>query len=145
MRMWYVLPQVLCTQHLLGEHCEMHMFLGSLKKSIPLHTYASTNLFAGQFLLARHDVLARELTERKRNHLSPMPYLYVPDEYRSHPNFEASLAELLTRCPYCTSRYQWLLRYTILDRTQIGSWWLKYSNYRVPAELDDPRFLWRPK
>ena len=32
MRMWMVDPQIMCRQHLLGEHTEMHMFVGTLKR-----------------------------------------------------------------------------------------------------------------
>lgn len=32
MRMWGVDPKVLCTKHMIGEHAETHMFLGTIKK-----------------------------------------------------------------------------------------------------------------
>ena len=32
MRMWLVPPQLMCDQHLLGEHLEMHMFIGTIRK-----------------------------------------------------------------------------------------------------------------
>ena len=32
MRQWYVPAECMCRQHLLGEHCEHHMFVGTLKK-----------------------------------------------------------------------------------------------------------------
>lgn len=32
MRMWMLPPQLLCRQHLLGEHKELHMLYGTLKR-----------------------------------------------------------------------------------------------------------------
>jgi hypothetical protein len=32
MRQWLVDPKKMCRQHLLGEHCEHHMMLGSIRK-----------------------------------------------------------------------------------------------------------------
>ena len=32
MRMWLVPPSHMCRKHLLGEHVELHMLLGTLKK-----------------------------------------------------------------------------------------------------------------
>lgn len=35
MRMWLVPPSHMCRKHLLGEHVELHMLLGTLKKGNP--------------------------------------------------------------------------------------------------------------
>ena len=32
MRQWMVDPRLLCRKHLLGEHVENHMFIGTLKR-----------------------------------------------------------------------------------------------------------------
>ena len=39
MRMWNVNPKTLCRKHLLGEHLEIHMFVGSINKKISMKGY----------------------------------------------------------------------------------------------------------
>jgi hypothetical protein len=45
MRMWMVPTKIMCDKHLLGEHVEHHMFLGSLKQGFNLDGYVKNNLF----------------------------------------------------------------------------------------------------
>jgi hypothetical protein len=42
--MWGINPKKLCNQHLLGEHLEMHMFVGCIKKGISLKGYYENKL-----------------------------------------------------------------------------------------------------
>ncbi len=44
MRMWNVLPEYLCRKHLLGEHVEMHMFVGTIKRGVSLNGYIKNKL-----------------------------------------------------------------------------------------------------
>ena len=37
MRMWMIDPTMLCTKHLLGEHVELHMFVGTINKNKKLN------------------------------------------------------------------------------------------------------------
>ncbi len=101
MRMWYVNPKVLCNQHLLGEHCEMHMFAGSILAKIKLHGYVTGNLLAGQFLQQRHDLLATELIRRGGNHKSPLQVVAVPEVYSVEPDVYSSVVHLLSHCTDC--------------------------------------------
>ena len=70
--MWMVNPKILCERHLLGEHCEIHMFVGAIKKQLSLNGYVENNLLECASLLERHDDLAEEMTRRGMNHASPL-------------------------------------------------------------------------
>lgn len=109
MRLWYVNPQMLCRQHLLGEHNETHMFVGSMIKGIRLDTYVETNLFSSGLLYIRHDMLAKEMRNRGGVHASPIIYVGVPERYNAVVDFEASLEELLSRCTACKHRMDRML------------------------------------
>ena len=58
MRMWKVNPKVMCRQHLLGEHVEMHMFVGCWNKGIKLNGYLEGGLVELCEVKNRHDELA---------------------------------------------------------------------------------------
>jgi len=82
MRMWKVNPKSLCRKHLLGEHVECHMFLGSLAKNISLKGYIEKGLVEVHNIIKRHDELAIELGSRGYQHndkgLSVISSIYIP-------------------------------------------------------------------
>ena len=115
MRMWMTDPAIMCRQHLLGEHVELHMFLGSLKKGIDFDGYVVNNLVEPAAFAERHDALVSEMRHRGYNHQSPLPEatisltaypLYVN---QAKVNREKALTELLRRCPECRERFQKLV------------------------------------
>ena len=73
MRMWMTDPKTMCRKHLLGEHNELHMILGSLKKGIQLSGYVRNNCLELKSLSDRHTAVADEMTARGFNHKSPFP------------------------------------------------------------------------
>jgi len=106
-------PSIMCRQHLLGEHNECHMFLGSLKKKIKLDGYFRNDLFEPLSLKIRHDSLAEELIKRGFSHNSEL--IIDPLEIFSHLTIqqinhkidqERSLNLLLLRCNRCHINYQ---------------------------------------
>lgn len=111
MRMWLVNPKIMCRKHLLGEHVEMHMFLGALKKNKKIDGYLDKNLFEPTALWWRHHHLALEMTERGYNHNSEMygvfdAILALPEKkINKKINREAALRDLVDRCPECRSRF----------------------------------------
>ena len=115
MRMWMTDPRGMCRQHLLGEHVELHMFLGSLKKGIDFDGYVVNNLVEPAAFAERHAALVAEMEARGYNHQSPLPD--VSAELEDYPvnvniakvNREKALAELLRRCPECRERFQKLV------------------------------------
>ncbi len=103
MRQWAVAPVVLCDRHLLGEHLEAHMFATAVQRGTSLLGYISNNLVAVHTLRERHDALVDEMRRRGINHYTPFPDVAL---YRTQPpDAQASLADLLKRCPLCAARY----------------------------------------
>ena len=113
MRMWLCDPRILCQKHLCGEHVEMHMFLGTLKKRKKIDGFLKNNLFQPRVLFQRHEDLKCEMIERGYNHNSNMCesecacVLDLPTEKQYwEVDKDAALKNLLDRCPECRKRYQ---------------------------------------
>jgi hypothetical protein len=106
MRMWMVEPKIMCRKHLLGEHVETHMFLGTLRKKKKIKGYLNNNLFEPILLRQRHDLLVDEMKRRGMNHSSP---LIVTDEYDylskkdlcTEIDKKKAKKDLLSRCEEC--------------------------------------------
>ena len=103
MRMWKVDPKLMCRQHLLGEHVEMHMFAGCMLKEKSIAGYVCDGLVEIHNLCARHDALAEEMQRRGYRHKSPFQ---IPEALmrRGAVDVEANLKELSRRCPECRKR-----------------------------------------
>lgn len=101
MRMWNVDPKSLCRRHLLGEHVEMHMFVGTIRKGVSMKGYIEGGLVETQNIRKRHDQLAEEMTRRGMNHRSPLVEDYVIAE--GSVDVAANLVELTRRCPECAA------------------------------------------
>ena len=110
MRMWGINPRHLCRQHLLGEHVEMHMLVGTINKGVSIGGYIRDGLVNVTLIRERHDALVTEMLRRKYNHNSPLPQFHVRKSNVGHPmrfgriNKAANYRELLRRCPECTAR-----------------------------------------
>ena len=75
MRVWDVSPKVLCRNHLLGEHRELHAMWSVItknKKGYSLHP--ETIRWKGKLLALynRHDQLVQEMVRRGYSHKSPL-------------------------------------------------------------------------
>lgn len=109
MRMWLVDPKLMCRQHLLGEHVEIHMFVGFVKKGKSIKGFIDKGLLEPSMITKRHDDLVHEMLKRGYNHKSP---LIVPDEFYKMDDFlcenivdvDESLNELFMRCDECRKR-----------------------------------------
>lgn len=99
MRMWNVDPRKMCRKHILGEHVEMHMFVGSIRKGISLDGFVANNLVETGNIRKRHDALALEMVRRGMNHNSPLASFKVRKMGTVDPR--ASMAELVRRCKDC--------------------------------------------
>lgn len=112
MRMWLCDPKILCQKHLCGEHVEMHMFLGALKKQKKVDGYLRNNLFEPRLLYQRHEDLKEEMIGRGYNHKSDMSEeecgcileLSIEKQYWEI-NKNQALWDLLDRCPECLVRF----------------------------------------
>lgn len=112
MRMWMVDPQILCRKHLLGEHVECHMFVGTILRGKNLVGYVDNNLLELKSLRKRHKALRKEMLRRGYNHQSKLkPYEHLLSSYpkkvrSSLVNVDSSLKDLLSRCPICRKRFR---------------------------------------
>jgi hypothetical protein len=104
--MWNIDTKLLCDKHLLGEHLEMHMFVGSINKGISMKGYLEKGLLKVSLIPRRHEELALELERRGMNHLSPLPRIkgYPLWMNEGHVDKEANLKELEHRCVNCKGR-----------------------------------------
>lgn len=102
MRMWMLVPNLLCDQHLLGEHVEIHMLVGALKKGKGINGFLRKGLLEPQNAMERHESLTWEMKRRGMNHASPLP------EFECHEIGKVdaleSLRELASRCEKCKQR-----------------------------------------
>jgi hypothetical protein len=73
MRMWCVDTSKMCRKHLLGEHVECHMFVGTLNKGISVLGYLNTGLLQIDLLKQRHDELVAEMLKRGYLHNKELP------------------------------------------------------------------------
>ena len=112
MRMWLANPEKMCQKHLCGEHLEMHMFLGALKKRKKIDGYLKNNLFEPRSLFQRHKDLAKEMIDRGYNHKSPIDeidcfsiFILSMEKQYWEIDKEAALRDLLDRCPECRSNF----------------------------------------
>src|SRR5262245_18102216 len=102
-------PEGMCRQHLLGEHFEIHCFVGMLRNGVNLDTPKWRRLVEPGHLRTRHDELVMEMLKRGLKHNSPLPMnectqpLTIPAD--------SVVRELLHRCWYCYQRY-WAMSVT---------------------------------
>lgn len=110
MRMWKIPAKYLCRKHLLGEHVEHHMFVGSFLKRINLKGFIDNGMLDSSCLATRHAELVDEMLIRGYNHKTPIDENVCSEiaaHYRLHKttlNIENNIRELIRRCPECTTR-----------------------------------------
>lgn len=106
MRMWMVLPMIMCRQHLLGEHNELHKFVGAIKhgqlENGRLKGYINGGYLEVNKIRVRHRLIAREMRRRNYRHSSPLPKF--PVENIGIIDIDRSYRELAERCFICRSR-----------------------------------------
>jgi len=110
MRQWYVPTECMCRQHLLGEHCEHHMFVGTLKKGRSVKTYIDKGFLVPRHLKDRHDEIVKEMEARGYNHKTPCEdacHLFDDEALEIKMTvsyFGKSMSDLLSRCERCYER-----------------------------------------
>lgn len=117
MRMWMCDPKILCRKHLLAEHAECHMFLGTLLKHKKIDGYINNDLLQPKSLYHRHSLLATEISNRGYSHRTPVKkseiweaIKYLPFNYIRHKiNRQKSLEILISRCSSCKLKYNKLI------------------------------------
>ena len=98
-------PRIMCRQHLLGEHVEIHMFIGSLNRKKSVKGYLEKGLLEIHNLYARHVVLVEEMKRRNYNHYSKVDDNWKFVEKVGIIDKEKNVKELVNRCLRCKKRY----------------------------------------
>jgi hypothetical protein len=102
--MWMVDPVVMCRQHLLGEHKEIHQLIGSINAGISIEGYYQKNIIQLNSIKYRHYQLVQEMKKRGYNHNSPLPAIEKTINkkyYQNTVNRQQSFSDLISRCPEC--------------------------------------------
>lgn len=92
-------PKLLCNKHLLGEHVELHMLVGSILKNKSLEGFKKNNLIEVHNINKRHQELVKEMIRRGMNHNSELPK-FKSFKY-GKVNIQNNLKELKQRCNKC--------------------------------------------
>ncbi len=101
MRMWMVKPELLCRQHLLGEHFEIHKAVGNLRNSGKwTKSLTERGFLEPQNFLSRHNSLVKEMKRRGFAHNSPLNVSNIHLE-TGNIDIEKSVRDLRERCSDC--------------------------------------------
>lgn len=98
-------PRIMCRQHLLGEHAEIHMFIGTINRGKSVKGYLEKGFLEIHNLYNRHEELLREMKQRKYNHYSEVDKKWNFVEKAGTIDKKKNLYELLNRCSKCKKRY----------------------------------------
>lgn len=106
MRMWNVDPSKMCRKHLLGEHVEMHMFVGTILKGTSIQGYINSGLVEVPNIIWRHHALVGEMLQRGYKHKKDLPTFPSKSVERYWSNLgkvdvAANEIELHRRCKEC--------------------------------------------
>lgn len=103
-------PATMCRKHLLGEHVEIHMFVGSIIKGISMTGYIENGLMEPAALYKRHEDLVAEMVDRGYNHRSTFQAHTVElkklmeargEDYNARVDRNLAKTELYRRCADC--------------------------------------------
>jgi hypothetical protein len=141
-----ITPKMMCSQHILGEHRELHALAGTLLKGTSIQGYIDNNLVEVQSIILRHTALVNEMIVRGYKHLSPMIDSQLVFEHLTESQYNyvvdrgSSFNDLYNRCPTCAWRsyifynegYELLNPYyvdnSVLFNNQYGIYGLKYRS-----------------
>lgn len=99
-------PRIMCRQHLLGEHAEIHMFVGTISRGNSVKGYLKKGLLEVHSLYNRHDELAKEMKRRNYRHYSEIGEKWKQTKTVGSINREENLRQLINRCSRCKERYE---------------------------------------
>lgn len=97
-------PRIMCRQHLLGEHAELHAFVGAISRGHSVKGYLENGLLELQSLYSRHEELVKEMERRGFRHASPLVEKWKQAERLGAINREKSFKLLINRCSRCREK-----------------------------------------
>jgi len=99
-------PRIMCRQHLLGEHAEIHMFIKTISRGNSVKGYLQKGFLEIHNLYHRHEELVREMRQRDYKHNSDLDKKWRQTEKSGYIDKEKSLEQLINRCPRCRERHE---------------------------------------
>lgn len=101
MRMWNLDPKLLCKQHLLGEHFEIHKAVGNLRHSGTWsNSLTAQGFLEPQNFAKRHKKLAKEMQRRGYKHNSELDVSGIKLK-KGKVDINRSIKDLKKRCKEC--------------------------------------------
>jgi hypothetical protein len=97
-------PRIMCRHHLLGEHVEIHMYVGAITRGQSVKGYLQKGLLEVHSLYDRHEELVEEIKRRGYKHCSDLDEKWRSVERSGSIDKKKNLEELLKRCPRCKRR-----------------------------------------
>jgi len=92
----------MCDRHLLGEHVELHMLVGSLRRKKTLTGFLEGGLVELHSIRSRHTDLVLEMKSRGFRHASPLPAFR--GRKAGQVDARLNLKELARRCEDCRTK-----------------------------------------
>jgi hypothetical protein len=102
--MWLVNPKILCKNHLLGEHSEIHKHRHNFVKGHKME--GRQGQIQPDLMQLRHDELAEEMLRRGFKHESPYEQPDITNYRHIKVDKEKALSDLLNRCEECKKRLE---------------------------------------
>jgi hypothetical protein len=104
--MWMINPSLMCNQHILGEHSEIHKHRHNFVKG---HNLSGRIAYPSQIqpkdMELRHNALAEEMLLRGMNHNSPFIQPWIKPEYESiKVDISWNIEDLRSRCSECDKK-----------------------------------------
>lgn len=99
-------PEIMCRQHLLGEHAEIHMFVGTINRGRSVKGYLQKGLLEVHSLYNRHEELVGEMKRRNYKHNSEIDKKWKQAEMSGSIDRKKNLKQLIDRCSRCRERYE---------------------------------------
>ena len=99
-------PRIMCRQHLLGEHAEIHMFIGTIDRGNSVKGYLDKGLLEIHSLYERHNALVKEMKRRNYRHYSETGEKWKHAGILGSIDKEKNLEQLISRCSRCRKRYE---------------------------------------
>ena len=99
-------PRIMCRQHLLGEHAEIHLFIWAISRGNSVRGYTQKGFLEIRNLYDRHEELMKEMKQRGYKHNSDLDKKWRQAEELGYIDKEESLKQLINRCQRCRERHE---------------------------------------
>lgn len=109
--MWMLPPEKMCRNHLLGEHKELHMLIGCMRKNKSIKGYMERKQLQLNAIFSRHEEIVAEMLKRGYKHNTPVckeeitKLIYGNIDYYFYQGIEVDTTfnkkDLYGRCELC--------------------------------------------